>query len=119
MLSAAWAIKQIDQASNRVLVQNVKARDFEACQHFVLEGRPHIDETGSFKMFIRPGESKGEFWTRKLGGNGKHVQARRLKADGCTDQQVANELGVKDRTIRRWRKEGLLPDRPCPPDAED
>ena len=56
MLAAAWGIKQIDAASNTVHVENLKARDFEACRPFELVGRPAIDDTGDFQLCTRPGD---------------------------------------------------------------
>jgi len=55
-LSAAWGIRQIDREANAIFVENLKDRDFQACRPFVLQGRPHIDQTGSFKLLHRPGE---------------------------------------------------------------
>lgn len=56
MLSSAWGIKQIDKATNTVHVENIKDRDFPACDPFQLIGRPYIDETGDFQLLSRPGE---------------------------------------------------------------
>jgi len=119
MLSTAWALRQIDRDRNRIFVQNIKARDFEACQSFVLEGRPHIDETGSFKMITPPGEVKAKGRRQSADKEECVLRAKSLKADGWTDEEVGREVGKDARTIRRWRGEGLLPAVGCPPDIED
>jgi hypothetical protein len=56
MLAAAWGVKQTDNIRNVVHLECLKARDFDPCEAFELEGRPHIDETGDFKLITRPGE---------------------------------------------------------------
>jgi hypothetical protein len=56
MLAAAWGVKQTDKIRNVVHLECLKARDFDPCDAFELEGRPHIDETGDFKLIARPGE---------------------------------------------------------------
>jgi hypothetical protein len=54
VLATAWGIKQIDELSNIIHVQNLKPRDFLPCGPFQLMGRPHIDKTGDFRMLKRP-----------------------------------------------------------------
>jgi hypothetical protein len=56
VLSTAWGIKQIDEPSNTLYVQNLKARDFEHCGPFEIIGRPHIDKTGDFQLLKHPDE---------------------------------------------------------------
>jgi hypothetical protein len=55
MLAACWAVKQLDAEQNIVHIENVKARDFQACQPFQLAGRPSIDQLGDFVMHQEPG----------------------------------------------------------------
>ncbi len=55
-LATAWGIKQIDRITNTVHVENLKARDFEACGPFQIIGRPYIDETGDFALHKSPNE---------------------------------------------------------------
>ncbi|HVP50912.1 MAG TPA: AAA family ATPase, partial [Terriglobales bacterium] len=58
MLTTAWAVQQVDMEANRIYVKNVKPRDFQPCQPFEIEGRPHIDKEGDFKMVTLPGSAK-------------------------------------------------------------
>jgi hypothetical protein len=51
-----------------VIVQNVKPRDFEPPEAFEIEGRPHIDQTGLFKMVLEPGKSTGKAPNHDGGG---------------------------------------------------
>jgi hypothetical protein len=60
MLATCWGVWSKDEETNRVYVKNVKARDFEPVRHFEIQGRPHIDETGQFKMVCEPGMSDGK-----------------------------------------------------------
>src|SRR5262249_5367246 len=55
-LGAAWGVRQIDAAMNIVHIENLKARDFEPCEPFELQGRPYIDEKGGFLLLHPPGE---------------------------------------------------------------
>jgi hypothetical protein len=56
LTTTCWGIRQIDAARNRIYIENVKARDFEPCASFILEGRPNLDLTGNFAMHSKPGE---------------------------------------------------------------
>ena len=60
MLATCWGVWQQDEKSNRVYVRNVKPRDFEPVEPFEIQGRPHIDETGWFKMAVAPGLTGGK-----------------------------------------------------------
>jgi hypothetical protein len=53
-LASAWGIKQIDKTTNTVHLENLKARDFEACGPFEIIGRPHIDLIGDFELHKAP-----------------------------------------------------------------
>jgi RecA-family ATPase len=55
MLATCWGLSQIDAASTRIFVQNVKARDFCPCEPFIIQGRPTIDQTGYFELTEPPG----------------------------------------------------------------
>ena len=57
MVGTAWGIKQLDRSKNRIIVSNIKARDFEPSPPFQLEGRPFIENEGRFQMIAKPGES--------------------------------------------------------------
>lgn len=58
MLCTCWGVRQIDAARNQLFVQNVKPRDFQPCAPFILEGRPHLDVNGQFKMIADPGDAE-------------------------------------------------------------
>jgi hypothetical protein len=47
MLSTAWGVRQVDGARTALYVQNLKPRDFQPCQPFLLEGRPHLGQVGA------------------------------------------------------------------------
>src|SRR5882724_2086086 len=56
VLASAWGIRQIDEKTNTVHIQNLKPRDFEPCGPFQIVGRPHIDQEGDFRLLKAPGE---------------------------------------------------------------
>jgi hypothetical protein len=56
VLATAWGIRQIDEKSNIIHVQNIKPRDFLPCGPFQIIGRPYIEQTGDFQMLKRPEE---------------------------------------------------------------
>ena len=105
MLATAWALKQTDPATNRVYIKNVKPRDFEPCQPFEIEGRPWIDQTGSFKMVTEPGMARTP--------NNKQekpevINAKLLRQSGKSLAEIAQHLGVTPRTVERWSSAGKL-----------
>jgi hypothetical protein len=105
MLCAAWAVKQTEFESNRVYIRNIKARDFEACAPFELEGRPYIDETGNFKVVAAPGLARSPKTTKQP----EYLPAAKaLRAQGLTFEAIATQLPVNEKTLRRWAKEGKL-----------
>ena len=119
MLAACWGIFQIDKASNRLFIENVKARDFQPCDPFVIEGRPHIDLTGSFKMSLSPGlaGSFNKLKPRKAGKRAsgrpetpdkdqKKEQAQRMRDTGISDRQIAKVLEVDHKTVAAWLGDG-------------
>jgi putative DNA primase/helicase len=107
MAAAAWGLRQIDKAANRVHIENLKCRDFEPCMPFQLEGRPWIDQEHSFKMTTKPGMVAVK--TKPVQTEDpKIVAARALKGEGYTDADVAEKLGLTDRTLRNWRAGGKL-----------
>ena len=99
----------------------VKDRDFrETPKPFVIEGRPHLDATGKFKMPHTPGTAKEysaykKRESSKTGGRPKYAQlsidevvlARKGLAAGRTQEDVAKDLSVSARTLTR-----LLQDAP-------
>lgn len=67
---------------------------------------------GSFQIVCPPGQTNGAVWKRpKRTKTVENVErAKELKSEGLTDKDVAQALKVTDRTVRRWRDEGKLPD---------
>lgn len=117
MPATVWGVRQIDEPSNRLYVSNVKARDFQPCEAFILEGRPHIDQRGEFRMVAEPGEA-GEL--SEHGSKGKpgpklvpDDNERRQRAwelhhvTGHSLDEIAKQMGVSKTTVHRWvKKEG-------------
>jgi hypothetical protein len=110
MLCTCWGVRQIDAARNQLYVENVKPRDFQPCETFVLEGRPHLDITGQFKMLQEPGKA-GELrsYLRQKGGRPsvtakgeKVAQAVELRASGVGLRTIAKTVGVGKTTVDRW-----------------
>lgn len=106
MLATCWAVKQINAEANRLFVKNVKARDFDSCKPFEIEGRPWIDQTGAFKMTAPPGTAVMP--AQNHGKPQKWELARALRRDGNTLADIASKLQVGLRTVERWNSEGKL-----------
>ena len=110
MLCTCWGIRQIDPVRNQLYVQNVKPRDFQPCESFILEGRPHLDMTGQFKMLNEPGEAEElRSYLRQKGGrpavtdkDEKLAQAVALRVKGVSLRDVADKIGVSKSTVERW-----------------
>lgn len=114
MLSAAWGLRQIDSERNAIFVDCVKARDFEACPAFLLEARPHLNETGSFKMLEPPGrvhplrhyldESKDSNSGRPAtpDKDAKIAQAVELRARGMSLREIAQTVKAGKSSVERW-----------------
>jgi hypothetical protein len=110
MLVSCWGLSQIDSTTNRIFVQNVKARDFSPCLPFIIEGRPSIDQSGYFELTHPPGFA-GNLSDNKSGRGGrpevpdkdeKIAEARRLKEQGLSHRDIANKLGISTGTISTW-----------------
>lgn len=106
MLATCWAVKQVNAESNRLYMKNVKARDFEPCKPFEIEGRPHIDQTGAFKMAAAPGMAT--LPAKPAGKVEKWELARALRRDGKTLAEIAEKLDVNPRTVEKWSQAGKL-----------
>lgn len=110
MLCTCWGVRQINAERNQLYVENVKPRDFQPCQAFVLEGRPHLDVTGQFKMLQEPGKAAElRSYLRQKGGRpavtdkgSKLVQAVELRANGVGLRKIAKTVGVGKTTVDRW-----------------
>jgi hypothetical protein len=112
MLCTCWGVRQIDVARNQLYIQNVKPRDFQPCAPFILEGRPHLDVTGQFKMLQEPGEA-GELSEhsprRNKGGrpaltdkDDKVFQAVEMRLKRIGLREIAKTIGVSKSTVDRW-----------------
>jgi hypothetical protein len=113
MLCTAWGVRQVDADKNQLFVQNVKPRDFQPCAPFVLEGRPHLDEAGQFKMLAEPGTA-GEMrsYLRAKGADGgrpatsgkgeKLREAVELRSRGVSVREIAKTIEVPKSTVDRW-----------------
>jgi hypothetical protein len=111
-LSTAWGVRQIDPARNQLYIQNLKPRDFVACEPFILEARPHLDIDGQFKMLAAPGEA-GELSEhlprRNKGGrpatdgkDEKLSQVVELRSKGIGLREIAKTVGIGKSTVDRW-----------------
>jgi AAA domain/DnaB-like helicase N terminal domain len=101
MLCTAWGLKQIDPASNRIYIANVKPRDFYPCEPFIIKGRPSLDQTGYFEMTDPPGFAGNlSEHTPSTGRPGladkehKTAEARKLKEQGRSYRDIAQALGI-------------------------
>ena len=109
MLSGAWGIRQIDSNANRVWVENVKSRDFQACAPFILEGRPYIDKAGNFCMINPPGTAEELSHYVNRGGrpstdekDSKIELCVRLKKEGKSLREIGKQAEVSYQTVKRW-----------------
>jgi AAA domain/DnaB-like helicase N terminal domain len=119
MLCTCWGVRQVDTERNQLYIQNVKPRDFQPCLPFLLEARPHLDETGEFKMIAEPGTAgamrsylrKGgdDDQDRSRGGRParadkdlKLPQAVELRARGVSIRDIAKTVDVKKSTLEGW-----------------
>jgi hypothetical protein len=119
MLCTCWGIRQINADSNQIYVANVKPRDFQPCEPFILEGRPHLDRNGQFAMIRLPGEA-GELreYVKNKGGapamadkDEKVRQVLEMKAAGNKSvRDMAKAVGVGKSTVQKWLNEILSAD---------
>jgi hypothetical protein len=108
MVATCWALKQTDKSANRIYVRNVKARDFEAVGDFAIEGRPHINETGDFRLVSKPGLAVVPSVERLNKKAGQIEEARLMRLGGHSLKAIAEHLRVSPRTVERWSSDGLL-----------
>jgi hypothetical protein len=108
MCATCWALWQQDKDTNRVLVQNVKPRDFEPPKPFEIEGRPHIDQTGLFKMVLEPGKSMGKAPNHDGGGRPSTIDPEmgekiaHMVKDGVPYRDVGDALGISKDAVGRY-----------------
>jgi hypothetical protein len=112
MLSTAWGVRQVDSDRNTLYVQNVKPRDFQPCLPFVLDGRPHLDNAGHFRMTHKPGEAGQlrEYLPRRNKGgrpamtdkSDKVRQAAAMRRSGGSLREIAEAIEVPKSSVARW-----------------
>lgn len=112
MLCCAWGVRQIDAGRNQLYIQNNKPRDFQPCEPFILEGRPHLDIDGQFRMIAEPGhagELREHLPRREKGGrpvtdgkDEKLSQVVELRGKGLGLREIAKTVGVGKSTVDRW-----------------
>jgi hypothetical protein len=111
MLCTCWGIRQVDAATNRIYVENLKPRDFQPCEPFVIEGRPWLDSTGSFKLLEAPGtagelrdylkrEGRGAPSTTNKGE--KLQRAIEMRDTGSSLREIAASIGVSKSAVSKW-----------------
>jgi hypothetical protein len=104
----------VDASRTALYVQNVKPRDFQPCAPFILEGRPHLDNTGHFLMIRKPGEA-GELSEHLLRHNkggrpavtNKDDKLRRaveMRREGVSFREIEKTIGVPRSNVARWLK---------------
>jgi DNA-binding NarL/FixJ family response regulator len=101
MISTAWGLRQIDPASNRIYVENVKARDFAPPEPFIIQGRPSLDREGHFQLVAKPGEA-GELRDHLNRKREKRQLAIEMHASGKSIREIAAALEVSKSTVSRW-----------------
>jgi hypothetical protein len=108
MLATCWGFSKIDEERSQIYVKCVKDRDFrETPRPFVLEGRPHLDETGKFKMTEFPGKAR-DYFAIKQQQRGR--QGGRPPAYGPESlREQAKQLGISKSALQR-RLAGTKPD---------
>ena len=112
MLVTAWGLKQIDSTANRIYVANVKPRDFQPCEPFIIQGRPSLDQTGYFELTEPPGFAGSLEDHKAQGGrpaidSAKMEEAQRLHAEGKSYRQISATLDVSPGTLSKWLGKGV------------
>jgi hypothetical protein len=109
MLATCWGLAKVDANWAQIHVECVKDRDFrETPKPFVLEGRPHIDKVGKFKLLKSPGTAPSyqsvKQAARGARGGGKNKvmvtdEVRRevieLHKTGLSYRDIGNQTGLK------------------------
>jgi hypothetical protein len=114
MLTCCWGLRQIDSEQNKIYIENVKPRDFQPCEPFIIQGRPSLDLTGYFEMTDPPGfagklcdhiEKKGGRPALSKNCPDKVGEAWRMKNEGMSYREIASKLGVSKSTVSNWFRE--------------
>ena len=125
-ICTAWGLRQLDSSKNRIFVQNVKPRDFEPCEPFIIEGRPHLDQTGRFAMINTPGLA-GELQSHLgakpgrstiTGREDKQRAAVAMRANGKSLREIGRSLGMAKSTVDDLLK-SCCPEIVRTPDIQD
>lgn len=112
-LTNAYGLKQEDEATNKVRFHCITGRDLdEQIPDMILQGRPHLSDTGNFKVIDADAEPfNGD---RKPGPKEDSLKQQKIalakSVDGSGQEKadaVNKEFGSKHdrRTIERWLKE--------------
>ena len=87
MAATVWGFDKVDPVNSTVYVSNVKDRDFtDAPKPFVIQGKPHLDNEGKFKLLHAPGEAP-EYRSFK--------QSARGKQGGRPKNELPNSLAMQ------------------------
>jgi len=106
MCATVWGLSKTDKEKAQVYIQCVKDRDFSVTpQPFLIEGRPHLDEKGKFKLLHGPGsgldyksikqQQRGAKGGRKKRDVSPEVAAKivKLHREGKSNRAIADETG--------------------------
>jgi hypothetical protein len=121
MCATCWGVKQVDKKLNQVIVMNCKPRDFQPCEPFVIQGRPFIDDTGTFHVIAenvpfdgKPHTFGSIAWSHEMietlegypEDRRKKIESAIIKhQQGFSNKQVGIELEVSDQTVANWIKD--------------
>jgi hypothetical protein len=111
----AWGLRQIDTATNRIFIQNVKSRDFQAPEPFLVEARPHLEANGRFQMIAAPGAARDmRSYLKSPDSPAPHKlelnrQAHAMKEQGLTTRQIGERLGIGKSTVSRIIRDPVSP----------
>jgi hypothetical protein len=93
MISNAFGIAKVDKETTEIHIESLGQRDDdEYLAPFRVQGRPHIDDTGNFKLTAKPGEA---------GAYSEHK--RSMSSIGKSDPQKAEKLNF----ILKLQTEGI------------
>ena len=113
MCDVVYALRCLDQESLTVLVQCVKAPDFQLLKPFEIAGRPSIDERGDFVMVAEPEpsliETEVEILDRAIIANPLATYEELSKTTGFASGRIAKiaaKAGWQKKRNQRWRRAG-------------
>jgi len=118
MLTSCWGLRQIDKTANRLFIENAKARDFLPSDSFIIEGRPHLDATGYFKMTASPGvagtlnQNKPRKCGVRASGRPEHPEKAmkmevilKQREEGKSLREIGAAVGLDHKTVGNWLAE--------------